>query len=363
MIPFSEKELEGITYEENPFSGPDTPLFNYPVTRKENFLACLRGEGYWVPTTNDIQLFHTKIVPCHQARGAIEDADPLPPENLGGKDMFGIEWAFDPVTFGSIVRPGNPVLKDANDWKEIIQFPDIDSWDWEASAKENAEFLDTDKLVSVYFFSGYFERLVSFMDFEGALIALIDEDQKVAVKELFKALTDLYIKMVNKYCEYFPGKIDNIMLHDDWGSSHAPFFSPDTIKEMLMYEPMRLVNYIKSKGIAASGHCCGNITSVLQYHVEIGYQMLEVQDLVDKDLFYENYADKVMLTYSPDPLPENPTAEQSREAARRFVDTYFNKGKKIVVEGYYTPLTTEFLEELYICSRKKSDEINARKTN
>jgi hypothetical protein len=34
------------------------------------------------------------------------------------------------------------------------------------------------------------------MDFEGAILAMIDEDQKDAVNAFFEKLTDLYIKLM-----------------------------------------------------------------------------------------------------------------------------------------------------------------------
>jgi hypothetical protein len=355
-IPFSAAEAASVRYQENPFGGPPYPLFDYPLTPKENYLANMRGEGYWLPTTNDLLLFHPSIQPCHTARGAIEEACPAALEELGGKDMFAVEWVFDPVVFGSTVKPGKPLLDDANDWRKLVRFPDIDSWDWAGCAERNQDYLNTDKLVSTYFFSGYFERLISFMDFEGAAIALVDDEQKTAVKSLFAALTELYMALVDKYVEYFPGLIDSICLHDDWGAQRAPFFSAATVREMLMDEPKRLVKYIKSKGLLAESHCCGSIDSLIDLQVEIGYDRIEVQPMVNKDSFYERFGKTAMLTYSPDDIPGSPqpTPEQSRQAARQFVDKYFNKGTKCILEVYYTALTTEFLEELYIYSRQKS---------
>ena len=45
--------------------------------------------------------------------------------------MFGVDWEYIPVAGGSMIRPGKPLLKDANEWYEKVKFPDIESWDWE----------------------------------------------------------------------------------------------------------------------------------------------------------------------------------------------------------------------------------------
>ena len=135
--------------------------------------------------------------------------------------MFGIEWEYIPAAGGSMVRPGKPFLEDANEWKEKVVWPDVDSWDWEGSAKaNNGIYLKDDKFNVCWFLNGWYERLISFMDFEGAILALVDEDQKDAVKEFFDKLSDLYIKIFDKFCTYFP-QIDAFCIHDDWGSQKS----------------------------------------------------------------------------------------------------------------------------------------------
>lgn len=115
----------------------------------------------------------------------------------GGHDMFGIEWEYVPVAGGSMVRPGTPLLEDANDWNQILKFPDIDAWDWDASGRQNYDFLHNGKANMLWFLNGcWYERLVSFMDFEGAVVALIDDEQKDALKELFAKTTELYCRLV-----------------------------------------------------------------------------------------------------------------------------------------------------------------------
>ena len=77
-----------------------------------------------------------------------------------------------------MVEPGRPFLKEVSEWREKVCFPELDRWDWEKSAEENREFLNTDKLVTAWIFNGLFERLISFVDFEAAAVALIDEEQQ-----------------------------------------------------------------------------------------------------------------------------------------------------------------------------------------
>ena len=54
------------------------------------------------------------------------------------------------------------------------------------------------------------------MGFVNAATALIDDDQKDALHELFEATTDLGIRLVDKFVEHYD-YIDGFTIHDDWG--------------------------------------------------------------------------------------------------------------------------------------------------
>ena len=114
--------------------GP-TPLYDFPVSRKEAYIATMKRKPIWQITDIESRMVCPKANPDNIARAFVFEDTPMPPEQGGGKDMFGIEWVYVPVAGGSMVKPGNPLLKDANEWKEKLVWPDIDSWDWESSAK------------------------------------------------------------------------------------------------------------------------------------------------------------------------------------------------------------------------------------
>jgi hypothetical protein len=355
-IPFTKKEIEQIKIMPGMFGGPDFPEFAYPISHKENYAANMKGEGCWVPTSNDVIWFCPTVMPDNPAKGNVHEVLKVPKEKLGGRDMFGIEWEYVPLVGGSTVRPGKPLLQDANDWEGIVRFPDVDSWDWAGCAERNRAYLGSEgRLVNTVICTGWFERLISFMDFAEASVAMIDEDQKEAVKALFERLTDLYIAIVDRYLVWFPGLIHGITMHDDWGAQRAPFFSETVVKDLLLGPHKRMADYIHSRGLYADFHCCGAIDMLLPTIAEIGYDRLEVMPLVDRDNFYTNYGDRMMLTYTPDPVPDDASPEERKKAARRFVDKYFNRGKLCILETYYRPMPFEFLEEMYIYSRRKSE--------
>lgn len=354
-IPFTNQEIENPKMMPGMFGSPPYPEFNYPVSHKENFIANMNGKGHWIPSSNDIIWFCPAAYPDNPAKGNVHEAVPFPKDQLGGTDMFGIEWEYVPAIGGSTVRPGKPVLDDVNRWREVIKFPDVNSWDWDGMAAVNMDYLSKgDRIVNTVICTGWFERLISFMDFAEAAMAMIDEDQRDAVNALFDRLSDLYIEIIDRFLETFPGLIHAFTLHDDWAGQVSPFFSPTVIREVLTKPIKRVVDHLHGKGLYADMHCCGAIDMLLPCIEEIGFDRLEVMPLLDREAFYENYGHRMMLSYTPDALPENYTREDCEKAARAFVDQFFNKGKTCMLETYYRGMPAEFLTELYSYARKKS---------
>ena len=125
------------------FGGRTTIMFNYPCTQREGILATYNREPYWT-ISSFTSMFSPKVNPDNIARGFVYEAGArgMGPKDYGGPDMFGIEWEYIESVGGSMVRPGKPYIEDANEIKEKIKFPDIDSWDWEGSAEANKNYLN-----------------------------------------------------------------------------------------------------------------------------------------------------------------------------------------------------------------------------
>lgn len=355
---FQEKELQ--TGKTRVVFGCEMTDYDTPVTPRENILRALKGQPVWLPSTFDIGYLYPRCVPDNPAKGNVSDAK-LSPEELGGLDMFGIDWEYVPQVGGSTVRPGNPLLEDANDWKEKVVFPTkevIDSWDWEG-AKKNAEVVMREKdFWEVVICTGFYERLISFMDFEEAAVAMIDEDQQDAVRELYDKLADLYIMLIEKYLEVFGDKIDAVCIHDDWGHQRGIFFSPDTLREMVVPYMKKVTDFIHAKGLIAECHSCGKVDALLPVYLEAGFEMLECQYILDFDKVVPEYGDRLLIHVSPEvPAPDAPEEEQI-QAARAFVERMIGYGNPFLMDNYYSAhlLTKTFDDEVYRYSRKRLAE-------
>jgi len=251
-----------------------------------------------------------------------------------------------------MVRPGTPLLADANEWQEKLVWPDISKWDWEGAKELNKDFLNNDNYILSFFFTGWYERLMTFMDFEGAIMAMIDEDQQDAVKALFDKLTDLYIDILEKYLEYFP-QVDGFCFHDDWGSQRDTFFSPAIVEEMIVPYMKRVTDYLHSKGKFCDLHSCGQLWKQIPNMVAAGWDSWSPQlGINDTEALYNEFGDKLIIGIAPEYDPASSDEEQ-RAAAKVFADKFCAPNKPSMINFYSNfAMTRTFREELYKCSRE-----------
>lgn len=322
---FNENEMQAIgTYSPEGVVAKEIKKYNSPITPRENYLRVLRREmPEWIPMSCDLVTFNPKILPDNISRGTVMEVDALEKGKEGGKDMFGIDWVFVPTVGGSMVKPGSPLLEDASEWREKVKFPNLDDYDWEGCAERNKGiYIDTDRATFTWIFTGMFERLISFMDMQNALIALVDEDQQDDVKELFSALCDFYDDLIDHYHRYF--HVDVLHFHDDWGSQRASLFSLDTCREMLVPYIKRVVDSCHKRGIFFDFHSCGFNMDLVPAMIECGIDCWGGQPMNDFKALNEQYGDKLIIGVltNPDRCPDKLSEEEADRQAKAFLDTY-----------------------------------------
>jgi hypothetical protein len=355
-VPYIKDELKVLGHY--PSFDPALPggnIYNTPVSPRENTLAFLHGEKpLWTPMSTDGVTLIPRHVPDNVARALVFDTQPLKPEErIGGPDMFGIEWVYVPTVSGSMVRPGNPTLKDVNEWPNYIKEPDISAWGWEEAAVRNAAFIGTGRAMTAWIMTGLFERLISFMDFEPAALALIDEDQQDALHRLFDFLCSVYEKQIDRYQTYFGADI--IYFHDDWGAQRSPFFSLDVCRDMLVPHLRRLSDYCHSKGMFLNLHSCGAVGKLIPAMIDAHVDIWSGQDYNDKKNLLDMYGDKITIEIGPPPPlsaapgSKQPTPDEIAAAAEKWMDIYGKSGKRAFASTRMAP--DSYGESIYEQSR------------
>lgn len=308
------------------------------MTPKENFIHFLKHEPYqWTPCSLDQIYFHPAAIPDYVARAMVFEHKPYEGQ-WGGKDMFGVDWVYVPSVGGSMETA--PLFDDITRWEELVTWPDLDAYDWAGCARENADYLHSDKLIHTSIFTGYFERLISFVGFENASIALIDEEEQASVHKLFDRLTELYIDYIRRMRRWF--QVDLVELHDDWGNQRSLMFSLDTHREMILPYIKRVVAAAHEMGVLIEQHSCGKIEALLPSMIESGVDTWRGQNsVVDKKWLVDTYGDRFRFGVDL-PLDPGATPEQGLAAVSQALAAYHGKDVWFVL--YRPTLGTELCQ-------------------
>ena len=345
-VKFDPKEMEIVGYDRQhggPFF-PPLPIYKSPISRRENFLRLYRGEHpLWMPHTDDLSYFFPACVPDTIARGMVTDTIQYTPDQFGGKDMFGIEWEYVPQVSGSMVRPGEPFVKDLNRWEDYMQFPDIETWDWEACAERTEPLRSDGRVVKISFYTSFFERLISMVEMTDALLAMIDEDYEDAIHRLFDRLADLYCAILEKYRKYFHPDI--VWFHDDWGSQLAPFFHAETLEEMIAPYMKRVVQAAHENNMFFDLHSCGHIESLVPVMIEMGIDSWQGQSMNDKLQVAKDHPEIIVDCDAPTLPPEASEAEL-RAVLQPFAEDFANRRAYVGLNFGHHPLENQLIYEL-----------------
>jgi len=225
---------------------------------KENYLRVMRGEiPEYLPA------------PYIEHCCAMIEEDQLTPVFAPSPvtTVYGVTYVGSSDFFnGAMPAPGPHLLDDISDWPKVIKNPDNSHRDWEGYYRAQTDRLDrVNKCVKV---SGgdYFLTLVSFMGFEGALIAMYTEPE--AVYALFEYISEHYLEVAKQEIRYVKPDIYGIM--DDDAAALAPFYSVETYRELVKPFHKKHADLALENGILLDRHDCGHCESFIDDWIEMG---------------------------------------------------------------------------------------------
>ena len=347
--PFSIEELKDIgNYPAFPMpygeKGRTVRKFNTPITPKENFLRICKGEmPLWVPNYYvDFNFIQPLVMPDAVARWT------------GGKDWFGIEWQYEPLTNASMVKPGTRRLSDITNWEKELIFPDLSALDWEKDFEENYKGkISPDRPTVMVLVNGLFERTADLTSFEDAFCYLLEEPE--ALTAFYTRLADWYIELLKIVKRVYD--VDMITFHDDMGTQRSPFFSTELFRTMLLPHYRRINDAAHELGMYMNFHSCGCIEQHLEAIIDAGFDFWEGQDNSnDKKKTMELYGDR--LGQSSNIVPAGMSEDELIEEIRRLIQELAPKGRFMLwLNTTQSPLFEVGSEAIYTISRKLYEEM------
>jgi uroporphyrinogen decarboxylase len=92
-----------------------------------------------------------------------------------------------------------------------------------------------------------------------------------AVHEICERIMDFQLGIAEHYLKI---GIEIVYLSDDLGSQSGLMLSPDIIEQFLLPQYRRLFDLYKTNNILVNFHSCGQITSALEYFLDLGVDIL-----------------------------------------------------------------------------------------
>lgn len=152
----------------------------------------------------------------------------------------------------------------------------IDDFDW----PDPAEHIDPDECRSVVenvlpgravlgvIWSSYFQDAWAAFGMENACV------QMLIAPDMFRAIVERIVNFYLKANEIFyqatRGKLDAVLIGNDFGTQSGLVISPDSIREFALEGTRKLVDQAHSYGIKVIYHSCGSIYDIIPELIEAG---------------------------------------------------------------------------------------------
>lgn len=200
--------------------------------------------------------------------------NPNDPHNIKTKSLNDVPVIFDRKSF------------DAYEW------PDPEAFDY-SRLDYVGERLPTGMKIIPYGPGGIFENVISLMGYDNMCYALYDDSQ--LVYDIFEKVG----KTLMKYYEIVSPRNDVVAVisNDDWGFNTQPMMSSEDIKKHVIPWHREIVKIIHAADKPAILHSCGNLESVMDDIISIGYDAKHSYEdnIIPVEKFYETYKNDIAV--------------------------------------------------------------------
>ena len=258
------------------------------------------------------------------------------------RDRWGtlITWPEGQVSGMPHVTDDDKVVPDVCEWRKYVNVPNLiadcqNGWEEARAAKQTIN--DRGKLAMSLATTGVFEQLHFLMGFEDMLMNFLLEPE--AMHELCEVVGDYRATYMQILVDNL--KPDVILSHDDWGSKHSLFISPELWREFIKPQYEKCYKVLTDAGVIIIHHADSFCEPIIEDMVDIGIDIwqgaLPENDIVR--LQKELDGRMVMMggcDMSKIDLPES-TEEMIRAETRRACEQYTAQGNFIVSFTYGGP--------------------------
>jgi len=267
------------------------------ITPKDNFLQ-LAGGGMPEYVPYYTFMGNEPIPECSSKSAGPMLFDMNPPNPDGSfTDMWGVTMYPNEATAGSAMPAPNVfIMEDITKWGDVLKKPKHrEGLDFEAMAKADLERIGIDRTQTALRTGigfGPWMTLISFMGFEGAMVAMAEEPEYC--KEMFDWIAELYEPYIIPTLDAYQPDIWS--LGDDICTERGPFFSLAMFRDLFRPYYERFSKAAVERGLPVIFHICGQFELFVPDMIEIGVKYMEpAQESNDVLWLKEQYPNK--MTY------------------------------------------------------------------
>lgn len=211
-------------------------------------------------------------------------------ESEGGtaRDVFGTLWRTDKQP----AHLQEPAIPEPD--LSAFRLPELDRIfveDWLESGRRQCQRYHRDgKFVIAVLGYCLFERSWTLRGFENALMDMVA--QREFYEELLDRITRMNLGIIDRFLQL---PLDGIQTGDDWGDQRGVIMGKDRWRELFLPRYARIWGKVKSAGLFASHHSCGNISEIIGEAADAGLDCFEsVQpEAMDPYALKERYGERM----------------------------------------------------------------------
>ena len=218
---------------------------------------------------------------------------------------------------------------------EYYSEPDrIDEFDWPEPEKYIApdecravvESAPEDYAVIGVVWSAHFQDACAAFGMQTALVKMVIEPEMFRV--VIDRITDFYLRANRIFLEATRGKLDAVLIGNDFGSQTGLMLAPDLIREHVWPGTKALIEQANSFGVKVIHHACGSIHELIPDLIDLGADAIHpIQALalnMDAKRLREDFAGKVSFCGGVDAqqLLVNGTPEEIEEKVHELQELF-----------------------------------------
>jgi len=182
------------------------------------------------------------------------------------------DFAKDPHCGRTLTAPG--FFEDCSDPARVDEFawPDPAEYIDPSECEAVVDAAPADRAVMGVVWSAHFQDACAAFGMEAALMKMVTEPE--VFRAVIDRITAFYLKANGIFFEATTGKLDAVLIGNDFGSQTGLMLSPDLIREHVWPGTKAMIEQAKSHGLKVVHHACGAIYDIIPDLIDLGADVI-----------------------------------------------------------------------------------------